>query len=40
MSGNPDIMKNQKIDVQKNEIGLLLYQSEAGKINKAVKPII
>ena len=28
-----EIMKNQEFDVQNNEIGILLYQSEADKIN-------
>ena len=33
-------MKHQNFDVQYNEIGILLSQSEAEKINKAIKPII
>ena len=33
-------MKNQDFDVQYNEIGILLSQSEAEKINKAIKPVI
>ena len=33
-------MKNQDFDVQYDEIDILLSQSEAEKINKAVKPFI
>ena len=33
-------MEMSSFDVSNNEIGILLYQSEAGKINKAIKPII
>ena len=33
-------MKNQDFDVQYDEIGILLGQSEAEKINKAIKPTI
>ena len=32
-------MENQDFDVHNNEIGILLYQSEAEKINSAIKPI-
>ena len=32
-SGNTEIMKNQDFDVYNNEIGILLYQSEAEKSN-------
>ena len=35
-----EMMKNQNFDVQYDEIGILLGQSEAEKINKAIKPII
>ena len=34
--GNQEIMKNQELDVWNNEIGILLYQSEAGK---SIKPL-
>ena len=34
------IMKSQDFDVYNNEIGILLYQSEAEKSNEAIKPNI
>ena len=37
---NPEIMKMSSFEVQNNEIGSLLYQNEAAKINKAIKSII
>ena len=37
---NQEIMKSQDFYVWNNEIGILLYQSEAEKINEAIKPII
>ena len=30
---NPEIMEVRHFDVKNNEIGIRLYQSEAGKIN-------
>ena len=32
-SENPEIMKMSRFDILNNEIGILLYQSEAGEIN-------
>ena len=38
-SENQKIMEMSSFDVQNNEIWILLYQSEAGKIKQAIKPI-
>ena len=37
---NQEIMEFGDFDVQYDEIGILLDQNEAEKINKAIKPII
>ena len=37
---NQEIMKISSFDISNNEIGILLYQCEAEKINKAIKPIL
>ena len=39
-SKNPEIMEMSSSDISNNEIGILLDQSEAGKITKASKPIL
>ena len=39
-SQNPKIMKMRIWGFQNNEIGILLYQDEVEKINKAIKRII
>ena len=36
---NPEIMELSSFDISNNEIGILFYQSEAGLIYKASKPI-
>ena len=36
---HPEIMNMSSFDVQNNEIGILLNQSEAEQIDKAIKPI-
>ena len=39
-SKNPEIMEMPRFDIKNNEIGILLDQSGAEKINKAIKSII
>ena len=37
---NQEIMKMKVLGLSNNGIGIILYQSEAEKINKAIKSII
>ena len=39
-SKNQEIMEFEVLGFENNEIGILLYQNEAEKINKAIKSII
>ena len=39
-SKNPQIMKMMVFGFKNNETGILLYQTEAEQINKAIKSII